>query len=278
MGDDTPREEGREEDLVHVDGRSIPFRAWEHELMLRAAGWVAITQGAALTYVFGARWMRVQTISEEWPLPTILGVIALGWLCVRSSAAKTALAVAGVAFFALLVTGGEWPGTSPMGSRLERLVPVVAGVSYAVSGVLLLRRWALARDVLLALSCAWLLLVGPGILEALAGTTRQTTPPIVWGSRYQGLTPTRHVDIADIAWVAVTWLLPPAFVLFTALSRAGRSLFGEDAASSRLAPFTTLRQGPPSARGWASFFVTLLTLFGTLYTLEVVGRLIRRSW
>ncbi len=276
MAEETPRGTPPDEDVVRIDGRAIPFQAWEHELMLRSVAWVALVQGAVMAYVAGARWLRTPIIAEEWPVVFVVGVIAVGLMSVRSRVARSIVAATGVVCFVTMVCGGEFPTFRSTSSKVDLLVPFLAGVAYAVAGGTLLWRRTLARDVLLALSCAWLLVVGPGVIEALSNLTtfsQQTANPYA----FYGMT-SHPFEPTELMLVAAAWLLPPAFVLLTMLSRAGRSLFVEDATHSRLAPFTSLRKGPPTARGWAAFIVLLLTLLGSAFTLEQIGKLVRRAW
>ena len=258
MIDQTPRDTPPDEDAVRIDGRAIPFQAWEHELMLRAAAWVAVVQGVAMAYVAGNRWMRWHLVMDAWPLASMIALVGIGWLCVQSRGARTTLVVTGVVFFLVLVLGGAWTSNSTYRWRLERVMPLASGLIYGSAGLLLLWRSALARDVLLVLGGAWLVVLGPPVLEDLSE----------WPSFGRSGTP---VEV-------VAWLLPPAFVFLTLLSRAGRSLFVDEAAGARLAPFASIRQGPPTARGWASIVVVVLTLFGTAATLDTLERLVRNVW
>ena len=115
MLDETPRDTPPDEEPVRVDGRAIPFQAWEHELMLRAAAWVAMTQGVAMAYVAGTRWMRWHMVIEAWPLAATVGVVGIGWLCVRSREARATVAATGVACLLLLVLGGGWTSSRGYG-------------------------------------------------------------------------------------------------------------------------------------------------------------------
>ncbi len=264
-----------DEDIVHVDGRAIPFRTWEHELMLRAAAWVAMVQGAALACGVDARWRRSWAGPENWPFLVLAGLMVVGWLCARSREPRVLLAVAGTAFFVALVVPGGLPRLPWFSARPGGIAVVVAAVVYLASGLLLLWRRALARDLLLVLTGAWLVSLGPAVVDAFTRNTNRTAWGM-WGGGtvYHLITPSP----IEVAFVAASWMFPPAFVLLTMLSRAGRSLFVGGGAAARFAPFATLRHGPPTARGWAALLVVLLAPFGSLATLGDLEKLLRLPW
>lgn len=261
---------GSVERIVHVDGRAIPVREWERELTLRCAGWIAIVQAMV---VGASQWWGIGYSpggNEWWRLGLCAALIVGGMVVVRARPLRIALSCVFLGCFAaqfmIMSTVRGSNSFSSSTGRLQSLLPCCACIA---GGVLLLRRRAIGRDLLLVLAFARLVSLGQPVYRWLC---RHPTYLGYYYSYY-------YLDPAAKGLVDVlVAVVPPIFVLGTMLAGPGRALLPVPTETARIAPLSSLFQGGVSLRAWGAVALLLATLVGTLHTAGSLSRWFASRW
>lgn len=234
---------GLAEEGLEVNGRRLSVGAWEGELMLRGAAWVAGLHAASMVLAFVARHIR----SEEGEVvagvvvAVVVVVASLVLRLVRTLCWRAAFVlVAGFALCARLGTGAF---------RQEELAiapPMVAG---CLASVGLLHRDKRAARLLAVLCAVWLVF----LIVVAWGVITRPQPTLRW------------VTIAICPF-------PPLFCLAALVRRQGREALHPEGPPRPLAPLRTIRARPSSPLALACVgFVALSWFFASLWVSRGMG-------
>lgn len=236
---------GLAEKAIQVDGRMLPLRAWEGEVLLRGAAWVAGLHAASLVMALTAYALRAQMDAVPSLLLVLFVAGGTAWILrFNESPGCSGLLVTGVGATMIVMS------IAARGSDNDILIFVVALLACPVA-LAVLRRSRVAVVLLAVICLCWLVFLYAEARHTLA------RPELT------------------VRWLAIAISpLPPLFCLAALLGKPARIALGAEFAGQPVALLGSVRAHSASPLGWASLgFVGLSWLFAALWVALGVTRL-----